>query len=397
MLTFKDNKISFDLSRCQQCGACEAVCPKGAIAMERQADGTLRVAVDHGRCIRCKRCVAVCPANKREDCSSYFEGFEAKGYFLGWNADEGVRRECSSGGVAKTIVVESLRSGVADGVYTLRRTEDFPFAEGEFYTKDNIPAYGDMPNSVYHSVPVCRNIGKVGRCGRLVVVGTACQLRAMNVALRGKADEVIRVCIFCKQQKTLGSTRFIAKMMGAEIPENLKFSPRYRGTGWPGIVRVNDAKLPWNRAAALPFGRRLWTVGGCNVCGDPFGTNAGADITLMDPWKIRQENALGETLVVVHTEAGRRLLEALPGLRLEPKAFADVEAALDLTDVWRKQQLVPFFRGEGCSPAAAKAGRAEQRQRRFFVGLLEALPRMPMVFYRALCKLPDMRNKHLKR
>ena len=369
MLSFVDNKISFDLSRCQQCGACEAVCPKGAIAMERLADGTLRVAVDYGRCIRCKRCVAVCPANKREDYSSYFKGFEAKGYFLGWNADEGVRRECSSGGVAKTIVVESLRSGLADGVYTLRRTEDFPFAEGEFYTKDNIPAYGDMPNSVYHSVPVCRNIGKVGRCGRLVVVGTACQLRAMNVALKGKADEVIRVCIFCKQQKTLGSTRFIAKMMGAEIPESLKFSARYRGTGWPGIVRVNGAKLSWNRAAALPFGRRLWTVGGCNVCGDPFGTNAG----------------------------GQRLLEALPGLRLEPKPFADVEAALDLTDVWRKQQLVPFFRGEGCSPAAAKAGRAEQRQRRFFVGLLEALPRMPMVFYRALCKLPDMRNKHLKR
>ena len=133
------------------------------------------------------------------------------------------------------------------------------------------------------------------------------------------------------------------------------------------------------------------------MCGDPFGTNAGADITLMDPWKIRPENALGETLVVVHTEAGQRLLEALPGLRLEPKSFADVEAALDLTDVWRKQQLVPFFRSEGCSLAAAKAGRAEQRQRRFFVGLLEALPHMPMVFYRALCKLPDMRNKHLKR
>ena len=396
MLSFVDNKISFDLSRCQQCGACEAVCPKGAIAMERQADGTLRVAVDHGRCIRCKRCVAVCPANKREDCSSYFEGFEAKGYFLGWNADEGVRRECSSGGVAKTIVVESLRSGVADGVYTLRRTEDFPFAEGEFYTKDNIPAYGDMPNSVYHSVPACRNIGKVGRCGRLVVVGTACQLLAMNVALRGKATEVIRVCIFCKQQKTLGSTRFIAKMMGAEIPENLKFSPRYRGTGWPGIVRVNDAKLPWNRAAQIPFGRRLWTVPGCDVCGDSFGTECGADISLMDPWEIRQQNDLGETLITVHTENGLQLLRATPNLVLEAKTYQEVKPALSLKDVWRKQQLVPFFRGRDCDKKIMKAGKKERQQRKWLQLIVERLPRMPFIFYRALCKFPDLRNRILK-
>lgn len=70
-----------------------------------------------------------------------------------------------------------------------------------------------------------------------------------------------------------------------EISENLNFSIRYRGNGWPGIVRVNESELSWNRAAQIPFGRRLWTIPGCNVCGDSFGTNVGADITLMDPWK----------------------------------------------------------------------------------------------------------------
>ena len=396
MIQFIDDLIYYDYSHCQQCGACEAVCPKEVISFRRLEDGTHRVVVDDDRCIRCKRCVNVCPANKREDYGGYFDGFGEKAYFLGYNVDDGIRRESSSGGVCKTIIMESLRNGWADGVYTLKKTGDFPFAAGEFYTRENIPAYEDIPNSVYHSVMACRNIGRIRKCKRLIVVGTSCQLRAMNAALKGRADEIIRVCIFCKQQKTLGSTRFLAKVMGTEIPENLKFFARYRGQGWPGIVRVNESELPWNRAAQIPFGRRLWTVEGCNVCGDPFGTNAGADITLMDPWKIRQENGLGETLVIVHTEAGKGLVEGIAQLHLKGETFNEVKPALDLKDVWRKQQLVPFFRGEECSRVVTKAGRAERSQRNFLRSIVETLPCMPMVFYRALCKLPDMRNKILK-
>ena len=395
MLTF-EKSIQYNYPHCQQCGACEAVCPKQAISLEMLTDGTHRVMVDDDKCIRCKRCVNVCPANKEESYEWYFNGFESKRYFLGYNTDGRIRRESSSGGVCKTIVIESLRQGLADGVYTLRRTEKFPFAEGELYTKDNIPGYEDMPNSVYHSVMACRNIGKVKACGRLVMVGTACQLRAMNAALRGKADDVTRVCIFCKQQKTLDSTRFLAKMMGERVQEKKKFFVRYRGQGWPGIVMVGESKLPYSRAASSRFGRRLWTVEGCNVCGDPFGTNAGADITLMDPWKIRQENDMGETLVIAHTEKGLKLLERLPSLKLEGKSYAGIEPALDLKDVWRKQQLVEFFRGGECSDQARKAGMAEQRQRRVLRSVVETLPRMPMLFYRVLARIPDLRNRILK-
>lgn len=397
MLSFIDNKITFDYLRCQQCGACGAVCPKGAITFTMRGDATHDVLVDDDKCIRCQRCVRVCPANKEENYKGYFDGFDKKRYFLGYNADNSVRRESSSGGVCKTIVIESLRQGLADGVYTLRRTDSFPFAEGEFYTKDNIPDYEDMPNSVYHTLLACRNIDKIRKCRRLIVVGTSCQLRAMNAALKGKADEIIRVCIFCKQQKTLDSTRFLAKIMGTRVPENRKFFVRYRGQGWQGIVRVNEAKLPYSRAASLPFGRRLWTVPGCNVCGDPFGTNAGADISLMDPWNIRQPNDLGETLITVHTDRGMELLRQIAAIRLEPKTFEEVKPALDLPDIWRKQQLVPFFRGEECGDVARKACKAEVLQRKFLRTLVETLPRMPLLFYRGLCHFwPDFRNRILK-
>lgn len=396
MLTF-DKRIEYTYSRCQQCGICEAVCPKQAISMELRKDGTNQIMVDNDKCIRCKRCVNVCPANKRENYEGYFDNFTGKEYYLGYNTDATVRHECSSGGVCKTIIIESLRNGLTDGVYTLRRTDVFPYAEGEFYTKDNIPSYNDIPNSVYHSVMACRNINKIQHCKRLIVVGTSCQLRAMNVALKGKADEIIRVCIFCKQQKTLDSTRFLAKIIGTEIPKNLKFSARYRGNGWPGIVRVNESELPWNRAAQIPFGRRLWTVPGCDVCGDSFGIKAEADLTLMDPWKIRTPNDMGETLVTVHTETGKNLLKNIDNIGLQKKSFEDVKAALSLKDVWRKQQTESFFRGEKCSENIKKAGEAEIRQRLAIRKIVDTLPRMPILFYRVVCKFyPDKRNRILK-
>ena len=397
MLEFHNNKIIFDYLHCQQCGVCEAVCPKQAISLKQLDDGTHKVVIDEDKCIRCKRCVICCPANKREDYKGYFDCFSKKEYYLGYNTDSKIRHESSSGGVCKTLIIESLKNGLVDGVYTLRRTDVFPYAEGEFYTKDNIPQYSDIPNSVYHSIMACRNINKIQHCKRLIVVGTSCQLRAMNVALKRKADEIIRICIFCKQQKTLDSTRFLAKIIGTKIPENLKFSPRYRGNGWPGIVRVNGSELPYSRAAQIPFGRRLWTVPGCDICGDSFGIKAEADITLMDPWKIRTPNDAGETLITIHTDAGKKLLESIDLIGLQKKDFEDVKTALSLKDVWRKQQTEPYFRGENCSITAQKAGEAEIRQRHTIQKIVDTLPRMPILFYRVLCKFyPDARNRILK-
>ena len=242
----------------------------------------------------------------------------------------------------------------------------------------------------------CLNFTAIQKCDKLMIVGTACQLCALEKVVKNKCNTLIKVCIFCKQQKTLDSTRFLAKIMDTEIPKNLKFSTRYRGEGWPGIVRVNGSELPYSRAAQIPFGRRLWTVPGCDVCGDSFGTECGADISLMDPWEIRQQNDLGETLITVHTEKGLQLLQTIPNLILEAKIYQEVEPALSLKDVWRKQQLVSFFRGKDCDKKIMKAGKKELQQRKWLQLIVERLPRMPFIFYRALCKFPDLRNRILK-
>lgn len=396
MIEQKNNSITYSYMQCQQCGICKSVCPKNAISFKMTNNGLHEVIIDNEKCILCKKCISSCPANKIDDYTNYFNDFQNKNYFLGYNSDNSIRHKSSSGGVCKTLIIEGLKNGIIDGVYSLKKTDIYPYAEGEFYSNGNLPDYDDIPNSIYHSVMACTNVHKIPKCDKLMIVGTACQLKALDKTVKNKCNKLIKVCIFCKQQKTLDSTKFIAKMMGVHIDENQKFQVQYRGNGWPGLVIINKKELPYGRASQLPFGRRLWTVPGCDICGDSYGIIAGADLSLMDPWVIKDKNNFGETLITVHTSKGYELLKNIPNLVLKEKTYKEVKPALSIKDILRKQQLTTFFKGTETKAALIKAGKAELKQKRLLQKVVEALPRMPIICYRIICKLPDLRNKILK-
>lgn len=397
MISFTDNRIVFDYEFCQQCGACLAVCPVSALSFKRNQSGLAEIAVDEKKCIRCLRCYRVCPSNKRHAFENYFKDIEKKEFYLGHNVDGKIQHESSSGGVCKTLIIESLKSGLVGGVYSLQKIDFYPSAIGAFYDRDNIPEYDRLPNSVYHSILQCFELTKVKKCRRLMLVGTSCQLKALETALKGKFEELIKVCIFCKQQKTLDSTRFIAKMTGYKLPANLKFNVIYRGNGWPGKVSFGSCGIPYNRAAQLVFGRHLWTVPGCNTCGDPFGFTANADISLMDPWEICEPNDKGSTLMVINSMAGAELVNKISEIAAKRKSYDEIESALGIVDIKRKQALIPFFKKEKCSLKVLLAGYSEVSQRAFLQYIVQKLPKMPIIFYRALCKFPNLRNTFLKR
>lgn len=397
MLKLIDNHIKYSFDFCQQCGACRYVCPTNAIAYQRADNGLKTVIIDDDKCVRCQRCVRTCPANRNLYIHDYVENLKGKHYCFAYNDDDRIRHSSSSGGACKTIIIESLKCGLVDGVYSLKKLEYYPSAVGEFYTKDNIPSYDDLPNSVYHSIMACTEIKKVTKVHRMMIVGTSCQLYALEKALKGKYDELVKVCIFCKQQKHLGSTKFLSKVIGEQIDDGMKFTTQYRGDGWPGFVRINAKSIKWETAAILPFGRRLWCVPGCDICGDPFGMEIGADISLMDPWVIKEESSLGETLITVHSDKGRMLLHDIPHLVIEEKSYQEIIKALGEKDVWRKRETVPYFLGDNVSQLVKDAGDAELRQRAMLEKILNRIPRMPIFFYRLLNKLfPKKRDQLLK-
>jgi ferredoxin len=52
-----------DDDRCIHCGACTAVCPSGALALDRQ---TWMVNFNNERCIACELCIKACPVRVME-------------------------------------------------------------------------------------------------------------------------------------------------------------------------------------------------------------------------------------------------------------------------------------------------------------------------------------------
>ena len=393
MLRFENRRIVFLYEYCQQCGACFSSCPRKAISLVQLTNGLHKIEINEDICILCKKCISVCPANRVQQVQDYLSPLANRSYYLASNKNNIIRSESSSGGVCKTLIIEGLKSNKFDAAYSLKKTDCYPCAMGEYYTKDNIPEYDTIPNSVYHSIMACKELGKVTKTGCLMIVGTSCQLYAMEKALKGKCEDIIKVCIFCKQQKTLQCTEWLAKVMGEKINDYQSINAIYRGEGWPGNVRIMNGRLAWEKAAGLPFGRRLWCVPGCNICGDPFGMEVGADLTLMDPWKISKPNDLGETLVCAHTQKGVNLLLSIANLAVTQKDYASIKPALGEIDIKMKRQLIPFFKGDNVSEQISKAGKEELKQRKQLEYILEKTPRMPFVFYRVLNKIyPNKRD-----
>ena len=387
VIRISDN-YQVDLARCQQCGSCVSVCNKKAIEYSTNSNtGLLDITINQERCVKCGFCFDICPANKDTQVGDINELINSKSFYLGHSKDEAVRKQASSGGVVRTLIVEGLKSGFFDGVYTLRKTDTYPFAEGHFFTSSDVPEYTDIPNSVYHTVPLNLNMEQIQNSNRLLIVGTACQLKALSKYSKKKCEELYSICIFCKQQKTFNSTRFIAKMAGEMLSslEDLK-EVEYRGEGWPGRCKFNDKKLPWEKAATLSFGKKLWCVPGCHICGNPYGENT--DITVMDPWWLKVDRTFGDSLFSVNSEKGHIMLQSLSQyVECTAKSLSDVTPALSIKVLKEKNNLVPYYRGDTVSEELRKKGEEIVRKRLFLERYLTLLPKMPIVFYKVINRM----------
>lgn len=393
MLRLKDGLIEYNYNFCQQCGACLSACPKQAISQCILPNGLSKIVVNGDSCIRCKRCVAICPANRNDSCDRQYADFSNYKYFLSHNADEGIRYAQTSGGAAKTMGIECLRSGLIDGLYCLKKTDSYPFAEGEFYTHENIPAYDDIPNSIYHSVMASRELYKVYRCKNLMVIGTTCQLYAAERVLKGKCENLIKIVIFCKQQKTKGSLRYLAKLSKVKLPKDDNYQLSYRGDGWTGNTTFLGRKIPYKDFSYLPFGKRLWTVPGCNACVDPYGVNIEADIAILDPRYICKEGSTGESLLVVMSKTGNELVQKTPELVSSVIDYSEVLPALGLNDIHLKRATAACYRGNKVSTLVGIATKLEFMNRRILEGVVGFLPSMPLAFYKSISKiLPNWRD-----
>lgn len=387
MLSREQDRVIFNLGRCVQCGSCLAACSENALEKTLRDDGLWEFTQNHLKCNRCFKCIAVCPANRLPKNQISQAGLkDVLQLHLAHASDPEVRRRSSSGGAARALAKTALDTNFTDVVYSVVKTNKYPWAKGMLLREPE--EISRLSNSMYLPILVNKNLNTFNQERSIVLIGTTCQLIAAEYFLKKKCKQIFKIAIFCKQQKNIKLTRFIAKRLGVSILNINSVHVEYRGGSWPGQININGKTMDYEVAAALPYGKRLWRVPGCRMCPNPFGV--GVDLTLADPWGIDKTGDPGNTLIVVWSERGKELLdlcqESLKVREIDKKLL--VQSA-NWKDIRRKRILAEYYLGSKVSLNIRLAGLMERLQIVFLENILEHV-RLPRIAYKILGRFPEL-------
>jgi coenzyme F420-reducing hydrogenase beta subunit len=300
---------------------------------------------------------------------------------LGCANDENIRYNATSGGIARTIIYTALKKQACSRVYTVCESNVYPWAMGAYLTIESDKA--NIANSIYRPLPVCENLIKITE-GKLLVIGTSCQLLAMESFYASSQVQLIKVCIFCKQQKTLDFTRYLAKYLYISDYRNTPI--KYRGSGWPGVITFGKQKVSFEKFASLPFGKRLWCIPACHYCTNPMGVKA--DLTLADPWGIIGKEQSGMTMVIIRTDEGEKLINMCKDqMQLREISLDLVKKSVDWIGIKRKQARTDYKRRKQKGTIRHILNTLGDVQRDIYEKLLLSI-RLPKIVLKALNKLP---------
>lgn len=326
MLQLKQGTITFDASRCRQCGVCIAACPQKAL---RSSAGykQYQIICDKSKCIHCGFCARICEESLRNGQvnDSTVQIITARQILLAWNRDSNIRYLASSGGITRGIIRGVLAHSLYDAVYSL-----VYFAPGRVAGRWLVqyPEEEHIPCSLYRPILWGDAIETINPAWKKVLlVGLPCQIRAARVFLKYRFPHLIisSVNIYCKKQKDFGYSRYIAGFLKQHWKLNTDLV--YRGQGWPGhsYIRTDRGNITEKKTYSYPA--LCWNLSGCQYCFDSLNAT-GADITVADPWGIVEPHCdeFGQNLVFVWTEAGERLL-SLPSLVRGQAVSLDAAAA----------------------------------------------------------------------
>lgn len=330
---------------CTGCGTCENICPVEAISMETDQEGFWYPAVNEEKCAHCGKCLKVCPSLQTADAELEAERKRQVKVYAAWTLDQEIRYHSTSGGIFSELAMAVMDQGgfVSGAVYdeqkmvrhviTNRKQEIEKLRQSKYVQSDSGTIYREIGRLLQKEEEVlfcgtpCQCEGLLRFCqeeeiniGKLYVIDFICRgsnspkvyrkfLDELETQYGGKAAKV------WFKNKTYGWNRFSTKIdfengscylqdrdhdfyIRGYIEENLYIRPSCSNCGFKGLHRI-------------------------------------ADMTLADFWGIQlkdrmQESDGGTSLVMVHTEKGKRLWELISSrIYKTEKKFEDVAPGND--------------------------------------------------------------------
>ncbi len=300
MINYNQNEL------CTGCGACEQICPKGAIKLTENDEGFLYPVIDKEKCINCNKCSKVCQINNID---KIIHKNKPK-YYAGFKKNKEERRKSASGGIADAIAQYVIQKG---GYICAAAWID---GELKHIITNNYNDFNYMRGSKYFQ-------SKIGHCYKeienllkddkiVAFIGTPCQAAGLRLFLGKEYKNLYIADIICHgvpSQKIFN--RFLDDN-GIKSAGESHITIDFRDGGWKDrnlSIRHDDKLVYSNNKTSYVDGflNNLFLRNSCYKC--PFSQEYRcSDITIGDYWGIERldkslDDNLGVSLISVNSFA----------------------------------------------------------------------------------------------
>lgn len=339
-------------SECCGCGACAAICPKGAIIMTRGADGAAYPHVMENLCVSCGLCKKVC-----DFAQFHATGEDPRGVFAARMRDANEVATSRSGGFFMALCHDVIdRGGIVFGsrldedcrvVHVAARTyEECHVFKGSKYVESHLgKTFSECREALKSGTPV-------------LFSGTGCQVHALLRYLETtntSTENLLTVDIICHGAPTAGAWDAYRKVVENHVKSSMKqFNFRDKSSiGWEAheeTCTLANGKILHDRRWTKLFYSHYIFRESCYHC--RYTTvQRKTDFTIGDYWGIeknapRFNDHRGVSLVLVHTEKGT-------------EAFRRVREYLD----YEQTDLATSLQPQLMHPAEKKRGYRSFRRR----------------------------------
>ena len=378
---------------CSGCGACVAVCPRGAVQLSLDDAGFYRAAVREDLCVDCGLCLKVC--HRFRESGGGVSLYDAKLYAL-QSADAAAVQKSSSGGIAQELTLSALEqgAGVIGTVYNLDTDRAEHWIASDMVQAEAFAGSKYLQSDASGAFREALQNAKSNPALHYVATGTPCQIAGMARAaeqLRVR-EQFLLVEIFChgvpsyklweaeceKFRKKLKTDRF----------DNVQF--RYKKDDWHSYCLRLDAGEKTVYAARETtlfwqvFFENILLGDACYRC-EARKDRSLADIRLGDYWGSRfRHRSDGVSAVFACTPQGeaavKRLLEENRVVQLAASDPAEMLAAQNMAGYSQQQlhgEAMAVLRTQGIHQAVAYYRRRQtpkQKCKRTLLRLSAVIP-----------------------
>ena len=314
---------------CCGCCVCASACPKGCIEMREDEEGFVYPQIDRERCINCHRCEKACPVlnvRKEEEGNT----FRQRGY-IAQHRNPAILKESTAGG-AFTAIAKYVtdRGGTVFGAALHKDLFTHPSAAYHkgVETEEQLHQFRNSKYIQSYMGDTARQVRQKLEEGRYVCFsGTPCQAEGIKQYLdlyKADTTRLILVDVVCRAVPSpMIFRKYLEhqeKKYGGEI-QSVRFRDKHYGYKYSTMKITSDKNGgnyhrgiesdPWLRA----FFSGSCNRPSCHTC--RFRKlHRESDFTIWDcfhPGSFSKEtdNDKGTTRILVHTEKGQSILEAI--------------------------------------------------------------------------------------